>query len=242
MNSHLIPAHLKRVRAERAAKCTPADGPPPSSPNSSSNETGISSAAVDSIAGHLFALTLTDNGPDAERTPSKLWSSCADFQDASLSNGVITNPPSGVSATSPFNELPPASIPLNTSTSLSSPLAATPALVVGGHRLSKKDHHRGTVKALQLLNNIELRIHHCSRLLLEPSDVDYRYLQHEVTALCQAVDNVIRNADSVKSKKRTLSALLQELEAQVQLHVSVSQGLVDISTGMRLHYMMSWEY
>ncbi|KIK20353.1 hypothetical protein PISMIDRAFT_105907, partial [Pisolithus microcarpus 441] len=244
MDSRLIPAHLKRVRAEYAAKRTSVDSRPPSSPNRSSDETGSSSDTADSIAGHLFALTLTDDGPDTQRTPSKLWSSRVEFQDAGLNNGVIANPPSGGSV--PFTDLtsslsrltlrsatpsdeilPPLTHP-DAPSSLAS--SVTPALVVGGHRLSKRDGHRCTVKALQLLNNIESRIHRCSRLLLKPSDGDYSSLRHEVTTLRQAMDNVTRVADSVRAKKRTLSTLLQELEVQVPPHIPALQGPVDVNT------------
>lgn len=197
--------------------------------------------AGDSIAGHLFALTLTDDGVGTEHAPSKLWSSRAEFQDTGPSRSVIANPPSGGSVpiadlTNSLNRLmlrsaSPSTLPSNElSNTSSSSGSVTPTLVVGGCRLPKRDSHRRTVKALQLLNNVESRIHRCSRLLLKPSDVDYSFLQREVTTLRQATDNVTWIADSVKSKKRMLLTLLQELEAEVSSHLPVLQGPVDINT------------
>ncbi|KIK29890.1 hypothetical protein PISMIDRAFT_6625 [Pisolithus microcarpus 441] len=223
-----------RVQVERLTKRTHTGG-------SSSNETGSLPDAGDSIAGHLFALTLTDDGVGTEHAPSKLWSSRAEFQDTGPSRSVIANPPSGGSVpiadlTNSLNRLmlrsaSPSTLPSNElSNTSSSSGSVTPTLVVGGRRLPKRDSHRRTVKALQLLNNVESRIHRCSRLLLKPSDVDYSFLQREVTTLRQATDNVTWIADSVKSKKRMLLTLLQELEAEVSSHLPVLQGPVDINT------------
>ena len=202
------------------------------------------SPTADSIAGRLFALTLTDDGPNANSIPNKLWSSCAEFQDTGPSIAMIADPLGWSSVlvadlaeslsrlahqsmiSSEQCSAPP--LPLMDPSLLNS---ATPALVVGGRRLCKKDRRHCTVKALQLLNNIETRIHHSSRLLLEPSSLDSDKMQHEVLTLRLALEKITQNAHSISLKKKTLAPLLDDLELRVKLHLPASQGPVDVDTG-----------
>jgi len=104
--------------------------------------------------------------------------------------------------------------------------------VIGRHRLCKKDRHRHTVKAFQLLKNIETRIHCCNRLLLEPSSIDFDVMHCEILTLRLALEKVSWNADSVNSKKGTLAALLNDLELWVKPHLPASQGPMGIDTSM----------
>lgn len=235
MEAHAIPAHLKRLQDEQA---------PDHMSNDRAHLSSTNPPTADSITGHLFALTLTDDGPNTNSIPNKLWSSRAEFQDTGPSNAAIADPLCQSSV--PIADLggslsrltlrsTKSSAPSAPSPSLTDPSPsnlAIPALVVGGRRLCKKDRHRCTVKALRLLNNIETCIHHCNRLFLEPSSSNFEKMQHEVLTLRLALEKVTWNADSVNSKKEILVALLNDLELQMKPHLSASQGPVDIDTGM----------
>ncbi|KIK16137.1 hypothetical protein PISMIDRAFT_16012 [Pisolithus microcarpus 441] len=103
-------------------------------------------------------------------------------------------------------------------------------LVTGTCRLLKKDGHRLTAKALQLLKNIESRIHCCDHLLLQLSDASYFDIQYKLATLHQGMDKVTCQADTVTSQKKTLLARLDELEAQVKLYTLTSCGPVKVDT------------
>ena len=105
-----------------------------------------------------------------------------------------------------------------------------PTLVIGGRRSRKKDRHRCTIKAHQLLSNIEARIHRADCLLLEPSSPHVDQMQQEVLTLQRALEGVTWNVDSVNSKKNSLEALLNDLELRMK-PLSASHGPVNIDTG-----------
>ena len=235
MEAHAIPAHLKHLQDEQA---------PDHTSNDRAHLSSTDPPTADSIAGHLFALTLMDDGLNTNSIPNKLWSPCAEFQDTGPSNAAIADPLcwSSVPITDLAGSLSrltlqsmKSSAPSTPSPSLMDPSPlnlAIPALVVSGCRLCKKDRHCCTIKALQLLNNIETCIHHCNHLFLEPSSSNFKKMQHEVLTLCLALEKVTWNADSVNSKKEILVALLNNLELQMKPHLSALQGPVDIDTSM----------
>ena len=76
MDSRLIPAHLKRVQEESKISLTVIQKSPHDS-------------HPDDIAGHLFALTLTDDGPDLKSSASKLWNSRAEYQESSATRRTV---------------------------------------------------------------------------------------------------------------------------------------------------------
>ncbi|KIK20278.1 hypothetical protein PISMIDRAFT_13110 [Pisolithus microcarpus 441] len=166
IQSCLLAMHLKRVKDE----CNSTD----------SNPVVPKHNSLDSITGHLFALTLTDKGPNPTSVPSKLWNLWAEFQETGPSSDVVARPPSSLPVTditSSLNHLAHAtSAPSHCNQSLSLPSpSACPASAVDGHSSPdpKKSLNCWTVQALQVLDNIESRIQHCSRLLLDPSESNH---------------------------------------------------------------------
>jgi hypothetical protein len=103
--------------------------------------------------------------------------------------------------------------------------------VIGGRRSYKKDRHRSTIKAHQLLSNIEAYIHRADRLLLKLSSPHVDQMQQEVLTLQRALEGVTWNVDSISSKKKSLEALLNDLELHMK-PLSASHGPVNIDTGM----------
>ena len=94
MESCLTPIHLKRVQDQVCQHPSASVAHSPSSPPLASD--GASNAMsdnMDRLAGHLFALTLTDDGPDPVMHTNKMWNSHADFQKAGPSSTVIASPP-----------------------------------------------------------------------------------------------------------------------------------------------------
>ena len=71
MEAHLLPAHLKHLQDEQTANHTSNHWTHSSSTYSQSNARTFSSA-VDSIAGHLSAITLADDGPNTNYIPNNL--------------------------------------------------------------------------------------------------------------------------------------------------------------------------
>ena len=68
MDTRLMPVHVNRVQEE----CSRHKG-----------------FASDDLAGHLFGLTLTDDGPNQRAGADKLWKLCADYQENGPSNDLI---------------------------------------------------------------------------------------------------------------------------------------------------------
>ncbi|KAF9221460.1 hypothetical protein BS17DRAFT_768732 [Gyrodon lividus] len=225
MEARLLATHLKCVKDKHTAWNAPTSAP---SPNSSTN--------MDQIAGQLFALTLTDDGPKS--LTSKLWNSCTEFQQTGPNSSTITQLPDPLSISDITNSLnhlrfkttaqavpssSPSLSPLSPqSRSLVSsqpnnaatlPPHYSPALLVSGCRLSKKDHNHHTVKALQILSNIKSHVQCCYRLLLNSSS--YQDMKHQLATLRQAIDRVNRATESVKAQKKRLPAMLDDLGSQI---------------------------
>ncbi|KAF8119273.1 hypothetical protein EV363DRAFT_1200533 [Boletus edulis] len=304
MEARLLPAHLRRVKDEhrRATNTGYATPVTPRSANNSLSECVEKSASdvgdatprstmssIGSLAGHLFALTLTDDGPSPNATSNKLWHSRDDFQEAGQSRNIVANPPlsnslpiadltqslnrltlqsctpptpsvntvpssppnnpltlpfpppiisspvsSRSSSPSPRSLSPPPIISSPVSSRSSSPSPpALPASVVGRRRFPKKDWDHRTVKALQILGNIETRIHCCQRLLLEPSGNVDQGAQQEVPVLRQSIDKINRKAEVVTARKQSLFAMLDDLKCHLYHRAETGgspQGPVEINT------------
>ncbi|KAI9463751.1 hypothetical protein HD554DRAFT_2175465 [Boletus coccyginus] len=224
MEARLIPPHLKHLQDEHSAQC-------------SSASVGLqlpTGSGADAIAGHLFDLTLTDDGPDPVALANKLKRAQA-VSRLTLQTTLVPPPLSPLATHSNVSEhhitsQPPPSClpPTKNATSLASS-SASPVSVIGGRRSPKKHRNRRTIKALQILSNIESCIQRCCRLLLDPSNISYHDIQHELVTLRRTVDKVTREMESVMVQRRTLIALLDELTSQVQVPANSSpQGPVEI--------------
>ncbi|KAI6094548.1 hypothetical protein F5141DRAFT_1223693 [Pisolithus sp. B1] len=224
IQSRLLAMHLKRIKDE----CNSTDSDPVLPEHNS----------LDSITGHLFALTLTDEGPNPTSVPSKLWNSRAEFQETGPSSDVVARPPSLLPVTditSSLNRLALAtSTPSHCNQSLSLPSpSACPVSAVDGHSSPdpKKSSDRRTAQALRVLDNIESRIQRCSRLLLDPSESNHWDIRHELVVLRQSIEKITRRADIVIARKQRLSTMLDGVERHVFTVKDGSfQGPVDIDT------------
>jgi hypothetical protein len=192
MDARFLPAHQKYIQDEwRIGSAAPS--PPAHSDNPTKCPVNLSltddrrnpsvSTRSDDLAGCLFALTLTDNGPNATDDANKLWNSRADFQERGPSSGVIAASPTPVSmdqvATSlghlrishlqsnpPDTQFPDTYPSDNRCPTPEIPPSAHPASIVSGCRLPKKDRNHHSVKALKLVSNIEVRTRWCFCLFL----------------------------------------------------------------------------
>jgi len=200
MDSRLIPAHLKRVQEESKISLTVIQKSPHDS-------------HPDDIAGHLFALTLTDDGPDPKSSASKLWNSRAEYQESSPSSNAIT----GSLDPLPFSDIAESlsRLSLSSSTPLSRPNNPS-ASWIAGCRISKKDHCQRSRQALKLLSNIEARANRCFRLLLDPSDNSVTEVTNELMRLRPALESITRKTDFVNSRKKEVTTTLDKLELEVK--------------------------
>ena len=234
MDAKLIPAHVNRVREERAreqrARSTGMHYPA-SIENHSPRKAEPCSPTSDLVA-RLFALTVTNDGPDPGMLSSKLWNTRAEFQAASPNTSIIDGPVPIVSISQITNSLShlqirsPASSteastpfpPYISCTAHNSPHPPTPppASIVGGRGMTKKDRNQCSVKALRLLANIDASIHHCFRLLLDNSDDITSNLSNEVARLRKAVNDITRNTDTITQCKKTASDALDRLELELK--------------------------
>lgn len=217
IDARVMPAHLKRVQDERSrCKVDPSKD----------------------LAGHLFALTLTDDGPDPNATADKLWKSRAQYQKAGPSSDVVAGSLATLQISDITNSLSrlqlhdaPSAYPLiahDTSSGTRPPgeprtvsqSSSHPSTsIIAGRRLPKKDRHRCTVKALEILSNVEARSQRCSRLLLDNSNECIpSTIRQELELLRRATEGVKRDHDLVNSRKRDIIADLDKLEAQLRLH------------------------
>ena len=217
MDSRLIPAHLKRVQEQIKLQTS-------------------HNVEVDGLASHLFALTFTDDGPDPKSSVNKLWNSRADYQESGPSSDVIA----GSLDPLPFSDIAESlsRLSINSATSASPP-NSHPASQVAGRRVSKKDGYQRSVKALKLLSNIETRAGRCLRLLLEPSNNSIVEITNELASLRRALETINQRTDFVDSRKKEVTALLDQLESEVKTKSSSFPSSndsepVNIDTGRRI--------
>lgn len=188
----------------------------------------------DDLAGRLFALTLTDNGPNATESTNKLWNSRADFQKRGPSSGIIAASPTPVSVdqvaaslsrlhmgilrlqSNPSDTQSPNTYPSDSHCPKPEiPPRGRSASTVSGRQLSEKDGNHRSVKALKLLSNIEVRTRMCFHLFLAATEGSYDTIKHELASLRRATQDIRRNTDYVKSRKAEVLSGLDELECQL---------------------------
>lgn len=255
MDARRIPAHVNRVREEHAKRNSTLLHPAAALADTIPLERPQTS--TDDLAARLFALTVTDNGPNLNSCTSKLWNSRMDFQRNGPSSNVVAgsiNPLPISDIADSLNRLtlrgthtqpPTEGLPSSLSSSLrdSSCTASTqitcrspspPANIIEGSRVPKKDRNQRSVKALELLANIDSRVQRCFRLLLDPSDDAIGTVSKELATLRQATENIRRNTDSVTLRKKGICSALDELELELKSRAPTevpSQEPVEFITG-----------
>ena len=70
MEAQLIPPHLNCIKNKHTRLENQSDP---------ISQVQLASDSGNDLAGHLFVLTLTDDGPHPHSSASKLWNSCAKF-------------------------------------------------------------------------------------------------------------------------------------------------------------------
>ena len=111
------------------------------------------------------------------------------------------------------------------------PAVESPSLsaAVAGCRIPMKNHH--TVKALEILSNIEAQTQRCFHLLLDRSNEQaLPVIRKELGVLHCAVEDVRCNTDVVKSHKDEIIATLERLEVELRLHEPPEDSLKDQSS------------
>ena len=264
MDPKLIPVHLKHIR-DKHSRCKSSQSAvqtqayPSRSVDSPGSETG-------NLAARLFALTLTDDGPDQNSTPSKLWESHGAHEGIAPGRHIVNGSPDHLSVSDVVESLSrlvlrdttPSSCPpdhnmaptpdpcsapnITDSHSLSHITHHSPApfpssqnelpgsLLVHdvsnkhaprhpasatSHGVAKKDTNRHSVKALELLSNIESHCQRCFRLMLDPSSASITPLQEELGVLRRALEGIKRNAPAMTSHKEEVAETLRKLDAKL---------------------------
>ncbi|KAH7884947.1 hypothetical protein F5I97DRAFT_1304560 [Phlebopus sp. FC_14] len=234
MEARLIPMHVNRVKAERT-RATNVQPPIQfllHNPESAAN-------VLDDLAGHLFGLTVTNDGPSPRSHANKPRNSRADFQATapsrqgrlllalnpitvndipdSLSRLAIheTTPEIGNTSSSTESQANPLTNSSNTNIRPPHPLSA-PASIIGGCRLglSKRDRNQRSARALKWLANIKSRIQRCYWLLLDASEEHLSSLSSEVVAFRQATTNIKFEMDSVSSREKDVLDALDNLQGE----------------------------
>ncbi|KAG1840770.1 hypothetical protein C8R48DRAFT_679470 [Suillus tomentosus] len=100
-----------------------------------------------------------------------------------------------------------------------------------GEKVSKKERDRRTMRALDVLDNIESRIQRIFRLLLDSGNLNDA--GREVPLLRKAVENVSRRADVIMARKQAIITQIDDLAAQISRHKPSDNVLVpiEINTG-----------
>ncbi|KAI6168019.1 hypothetical protein EDD17DRAFT_1503685 [Pisolithus thermaeus] len=202
MDAQVMPAHLKRVQVE-CSRCE--------------------ESSLKDLTGHLFALTLMDDGPDPNATADKLWKSCGDYQKTGPSSNIIASTLTTLQMPDIVDSLnhlqlhdaqpvdKPWTVPQSSPDSLAS--------IITGDRLPKKDHCRCVAKALEILSNIEARTQRCFCLLLDSSNKHIpSTVRQELDLLHHAMEGVKHGHHSIDSYKKGIVTGLDKLEAQLRLH------------------------
>ena len=203
----------------------------------------------DNLAGRLFTLTITDDGPSSDALTSKLWHSRAEFQSASPSTNTISGSVKPVSFSDIADVLSHLKVSEPTRTSTESPISlrdhtalhrpsSPPVSIISGRRVAKNERHRATVKVLKIFANIEVCIQRCFWLLLDSSDNTTNYISNEIDTLRRAIGDVKRNMESVKLRKKAVSDTLDKLELKLKprkwMSVSPSSP-IEVITGKLLY-------
>ena len=205
MLSRNLTPHLARVRAEEAENAL------------------RQREDREEVEARLFALTLTDNGPDRVGQPSKLWSSRAEFQQDVHQTHDLTDH----SASPPVGDILEGLTRLSVSqgsplsgrvdpTSVSAPTPGPSARFSSQEHLQKKERSNRTTKALKVLDQIEKQIGACQlKLVGTPTRDSLREAESTLNLLHPAMEKVTRKTPSIDARKVKISEQLVGLEARI---------------------------
>jgi len=227
MAERSIASHVRRVKAELAEHAA--------------STVGAGNVDQDFVIPSLFACTITSN-----RAATPVSAITAHLSRLALS----TDTPQSSSSTSSIPDHLYRVVSRNThavlvsdhdldhltlSDSLPPPLKIRRA---AGHKSSKK-HNQRTVKALEILDNIESRIQRCFRLLLHSGSIDET--RHELLLLRKALETISQQADIVVARKKAIVSRMYELSTQLDDHKLSGDSLkvpVEINTGKQRAYVV----
>jgi hypothetical protein len=115
---------------------------------------------------------------------------------------------------------------------LSDSILAPPVKKADRETTSKLKHSRRTLKALQILGNIDSRIQRGFQLLLHPYNLDN--IGRELALLRTAIENVNGGADVVIAQKKAIVTQMDDLATQLASYQDVQQVPLEINTGKSL--------
>ena len=203
-------------------------------------ERNISREAADSLGARVFALTLTDEGPDLSSQASKLWTSREDFQQnvnvppptdviapslndlaESFTRLAINSTPSHpIPPTDDIDGLPPS--PPSHQSSKSSTSSGVPRTT------SKREKDRRTVNAHSILANIESRMRVIPIQIASPTSISsLRKIRTELSTLKTALENITYHASSVVERKKGLMVQVDQLFANIEVKEGITDGKSD---------------
>jgi hypothetical protein len=172
-------------------------------------------SAVEEMTADIIGLVLTDDGPNLETQPSKLWTSRSEFQEQV---GAHTpDPPEPVSIQEVLRSLPFGSAELDEATSSPSPPsppkdpAPTPE-----SKFDKRERSERTRTVLKVLTSVDTQVGALwNNLLTKPTHEVLRDVESRLVHLGSVVDKVTRSTPSIDTKKEETFTLLRRLESRV---------------------------
>lgn len=219
-------AHLARVQLERHANhaLVPAQSEDPQ----------LTQDDIDAAAARVFTTTLLDISPDPNLVPTL---SIEDLVDSigrlNLSNGSQHMPAASIppepSSSSPLCDIVDgvSRLALTSPTNFPEPLnghnSATPlpynpqpsSPILPQRSSPKRDRHRKSQQAMNLLKTMELRLSVAREKLAMPSHEILCQVESEITAIRQALDKILRRTESVDTRKQLVFEMLRGLNTRV---------------------------
>ena len=214
LTSNKIP-HLARVRQEEAEE--------------EQRRALQDQSEVDDLSAQLFALTVTDDGPNESSHTNKLWTSRAELQ-ASFHPPTPEVYPSLDDITDCLQRLAPFNEPSHI---YDPPMRPNRAQI---QRKSKREKHRATVVAHSTLAAIASKAATCKQSLsLPPSQPLLQKVESELGCLRRALGKVSRDVPTVNVRKEEVRETLDKIDDQLielrYLFPKLDQGPVAYHTG-----------
>jgi hypothetical protein len=192
-------AHLSRVRQEGAEE--------------EQRRSLQDRSDINDLSAHLFALTVTDNGPSDLNHPNKLWTSRAEFQASSqiLHPSTPAIYPSLDDITDSVQHLA-----LLDDLSQQDASASTTDCGPRNTRESKRESHKASVDAHSTLNIITSKAATCKHSLsLPPSQERLQSAEAELRCLRLSLESVSRDVPTVTARKEAIRRTLDTLDGRL---------------------------
>jgi hypothetical protein len=172
-------------------------------------------SAVEEMTADIIGLVLTDDGPNLETQPSKLWTSRSEFQEQV---GAHTpDPPEPVSIQEVLRSLPFGSAePDETPSSPSPPSPPKHPAPTPESKFDKRERNERTRTALKVLTSVDTQIGTLwQNLLTKPTHEVLMDAESRLVHLGSVVNRVTRSTPSIDTKKEETVTLLRRLESRV---------------------------